>query len=246
MINPNTSESMTNEIDKIAQEFSTEDFKIQTVHAAEGPITIDDFYDDSIATIGVLREVKKGIKVGFDGFVIACAFDPGLYAARQLSDVPVIGISEASILLSCMLGYKFSILTLTKKAVSVVEEQIKRYGMGERLASIRTIDLNVQQVEEDKELTIKRLKVEGKKAIEEDRADVLILGCAGMVGLDKKLEEELGVPTIDPVRAGLTMIKALLQFNKRTSRQSAFMYPDKKVRKGRIDPLSEDPKTYRH
>jgi allantoin racemase len=238
VINPNTSESMTRGIDHIAQEFSNEEFKILTVHPAEGPITIDDFYDDSIATIGVLNEISKGIREQYDGYVIACAFDPGLYAARQLSEVPVIGIFEASILLSCTLGYKFSVLTLTKKAVSVVEEQIKRYGFEDRLASIRTTDLTVLQVEDDSEMTIKRLMEEGKRAIEEDQADVLILGCAGMVGLDQKLERELGVPVIDPVKGGLIIMNAVLLLDKKTSKRTAFSPPDKKIRKGRIDPLA--------
>lgn len=239
VINPNTSNSMTIGIDKIAQKYLTEEFQIKTTHPAEGPITIDDFYDEAVATVAVLKEVKNGMREQFDGFVIACAFDPGIYAARQLTEAPVIGIAEASFLQSFMLGYKFSVLTLTRKATSVVEELIKRYGFQERLASIRTTDLNVLQVEEDKLLSAERLKIEGKKAIEEDHADVLILGCAGMVGLDTELEEALGVPVIDPVKGGVTMIKALLETNKHTSKSSAFMYPEKKERKGKLDPLSE-------
>ncbi|MGD8622430.1 MAG: aspartate/glutamate racemase family protein, partial [Anaerolineales bacterium] len=63
---------------------------------------------------------------------------------------------------------------------------------------------------------------EARKAVEEDGAEVISLGCAGMAGLDERLKHELGVPVIDGVAAAVKLIEALVGCGIQTSKQGAF------------------------
>ena len=112
IINPNTSADMTRSIRAAAQRYARSETEIVTVSPERGPITIEDHYDEVLAAVGAMEEVKKGLSEGFDGYIIACFGDTGLYACRELTEAPVVGIAEASLLMACMLGYKFSILSI--------------------------------------------------------------------------------------------------------------------------------------
>ena len=237
IINPNTTWSMTREIEKAAKKYSRPDTEITALSPERGPVSIESMYDEALAQPGVLEEIKKGLEDGFDGFVLACFGDPALYAAREVSDVPVVGIAEAAMLMACMLGNKFSIITVLKRVIPMMEEVVMKYGLKDRCASVRATDLSVLKLEEDIERTKEVLLEEGKKAIEEDGADVLLLGCAGMAGLDTKLEKELGAPVIDGTVAAVKFLEGMYDYGKKTSKILAFKPPEKKLIKGYPDTL---------
>lgn len=235
VINPNTTWSMTHLIEEATKKYARSDSEIVAVSPERGPVSIEGHYDEALAMPGVLEEIRKGMRDGYDGFVIACFGDPSLYAAREAAEVPVIGIAEAAMLMACMLGHKFSILTVLDRVIPKVEELIKRYGLSERCASIRATRIGVLDIEKDIERAKNALLKEGKKALEEDGAEVLLLGCAGMADLDKELEEELGVPVIDGVVAAVKFLEAIHDYGKKTSKIRAFRRPEKKLLKGYPD-----------
>lgn len=232
IINPNTTWNMTLEIEKAAKQFARPDTEITAVSPESGPVSIESMYDEALAQPGVLEEIKKGLKDGFDGFILACFGDPALYAAREVSDIPVIGIAEAAMLMACMLGNKFSILTVLKRIIPMMEEVVMKYGLKSRCASVRATDLSVLELEEDIDKTKKILLEEGRKAINEDGAEVLLLGCAGMAGLDTELEKELGVPVIDGTVAAVKFLEGMYDYGKKTSKVLTFKPPEKKLIKG--------------
>jgi len=232
IINPNTTWNMTLEIEKVAKKFARPDTEITAVSPDSGPVSIESMYDEALAQPGVLEEIKKGLKDGFDGFVLACFGDPALYAAREVSDIPVIGIAEAAMLMACMLGNKFSIITVLKRITPMMEEVVMKYGLKSRCASVRATDLSVLELEEDIDKTKEILLEEGRKAINEDGAEVLLLGCAGMAGLDTELEKELGVPVIDGTVAAVKFLEGIHDYGKKTSKILAFKPPEKKLIKG--------------
>lgn len=232
IINPNTSSNMTYAIGEIAKKYAGPGVEVSAVNPERGPVSIENYYDEHLCAIGVLEEVKKGLKAGFDGIVIACFGDPALYAAREVAGIPVVGIAEASMFMACMLGHKFSILTILKRFRTVVEEIVKKYGLENRCASVRATDIAVLDLEKSRATTVEALTREGKKAVGQDGAEVLCLGCAGMAGLDRELEEALEVPVIDPVMAGLKMVEVLVECEKRTSKTLTFKFPEKKEVKG--------------
>lgn len=222
IINPNTTLSMTQGIEKAAKEYARPDTEITVVSPEEGPEAIEGLYDEALAVPGVLKEIKKGIDDGYDGFIIACFLDPGLYAAREMTDKPVVGIGEAAMHMACMLGRKFSMLLPAPRfnLTHVVVEFVSRYGLVDKFASARGIGLGVLELEKDMEKTKQVLVEEGTKAVLEDGGEVLLLGCAGMVGLDKKIEKTLNVPVIDGVVAAVKFLEAILEYGVKTSKIS--------------------------
>ncbi|MCL0077201.1 aspartate/glutamate racemase family protein [Dehalococcoidia bacterium] len=230
IINPNTCEDMTRSIEATARKYARQGTEIVAVSAPRGPISIEDFYDEALAAVGVMEEVRKGLSVseGFEGYIIACFGDPGLYACREMSEAPVIGIAEASLFMACMLGHKFSILSILKRFEAAMEELVKKYGLESRCASVRCTDVAVVDFEKDREKAKDALLKAGRQAIEEDGAEVLCLGCAGMVGFDKQLEKELKVPVIDPVVAAVKMIEGIIDYGGKTSKILTFRFPEKK------------------
>lgn len=228
IINPNTSEDMTRSIGVTAKKYARQDTEIVAVSPERGPISIEDFYDEALAAVGVMEEVKKGLSEGFDGYITACFGDPGLYACREITEAPVIGIAEASLFMACMLGYKFSILSILKRFGAAMEELVKKYGLESRCASVRCTDVAVLDFEKDREKAKDALLKVGRQAIEEDGAEVLCLGCAGMVGLDEDLEKELKVPVIDPVVAAVKIIEGIIDYGKKTSKILTFRFPEEK------------------
>jgi len=139
---------------------------------------------------------------------------------RELTDKPVIGIGEASMLFALPLGHKFSILSLKRKKIPQKEDLVKKYGFENRCASIRVTGLGVVATDEEKR---EKLVQEGIKAVEEDGAEVLILGCAGMTGLDKEIGKIVGVPTIDGVVSALMIIESLIRYGVSTSKVGKYL-----------------------
>lgn len=228
IINPNTSVEMSKAVEKSVRKYARKDVELSVVNPQLGPISIDNRFDRSLTMPGVLGEVKKGLKQNFDGIIIAAACDPGLYAARELAEIPVIGAGEASMLMACTLGHKFSILTLLSRFKGEMEEIVKIYGLQDRCASIRPTNVPALASKKAKQALIKA----GRKAIEEDGAEVLCLGCVGMAGLDEELSRALKVPVIDPTVAALKLIEALIDWGKKTSKIETFKPPAKKEIKG--------------
>ena len=223
---------MTKAIEEIAKSHARSDVEVIAVNPERGPVSIESYYDEHLSAPGVLEEVKKGIKQGVDGIIIACFGDPALYACREVADVPVVGIAEASMLMACTLGHRFTVLTILERFKPLMEEVVKKYGLWERCASIRSSGLAVLEIEKDRKKTIETLTKVGRKAIEEDKAEVLCLGCAGMAGFDKELEKALKIPVIDPVVAALMIVVSLVDYGKKTSKAFTFQYPEKKEIRG--------------
>jgi allantoin racemase len=229
IINPNTTELMTAGIHETALRVARPGTEIVTVNPLTGPSSIEGYFDGALSVIGVMEEVlrsAKGEKV--DAFILACFGDPGLEALRELTDIPVVGIAEAAIFLSCFLAPKFSVITVIPRVVVPMEQIVRKYGVSERLASVRATKLSVLEFLEDLEGGKRALMQEGRLAVEEDGAEVLLLGCAGMAGLDGEMEKEVGVPVIDGVAAAVKIAEGLVDLNKRTSKVRTYARPEKK------------------
>ena len=147
IINPNTTKEMTAKIDRVARKYKRPETEITSVTASCGPASIENFFDEALGSVGVLEEIKRGQTRGFDGFIIACFGDPGLDAGRELSQAPVVGIGEAAMLLACTIAYRFSILSMPKRSLASLEELVRRHGLESRCASIRLLDVPVNELD---------------------------------------------------------------------------------------------------
>ncbi len=218
-INPNSSQEVTVGIENICNNYALPSTKIEVKCIKEAPPGIESYHDIAVSVKFLLEKFEEWEKQ-YDGFIIACHSDIGIDLLRELTNKPVIGIGEASMLFALPLGHKFSILSLKRKKIPQKEDLVRKYGLENRCASIRITGLGVIATDEEKR---EKLIQEGIKAVKEDRAEVLILGCAGMAGIDKEIEKIVGVPVIDGVVSALLIMESLIRYGVNTSKVGKYL-----------------------
>ena len=211
IINPNSDLEMTAAIDENAQAFAGDDLHVVTVHTPGASPFVATYEDQFNAAAGMVDIVRSN-KDEYDAFVIACHADPNLDLMKEVCEKPVVGIAEASMKLATMLGHCFSVIGPVAKSSPNKKALADRYGLSRELASVRAADL------EEGETLEERLTAAGKKAIELDGAEVLVLGCAAFAGLDKRMEQKLGVPVLDGVISALIIAAGLAKYNVKISK----------------------------
>ena len=207
LINPNSTASMTAGIEKAARAVALAETVVKTVNPEGTPPAIEGYADDALAVPAILA-LAEAEADHWDAILIACHGDPGLEALRERLLNPVIGIGEASFLAACAVGRRFSVLSLLPRLIPKKREQVRRAGLLDRLASVRALGVGAVESYEGRDRLMDRYRAEGRAAIQEDGADCLILGCAGMVGIAEELERDLGVPVVDPVVAAVKLAEA--------------------------------------
>ena len=228
VINPNTSESMTNHLRQELTRMKRPDTELTVVCAERGPETIESAYDEAHAAPPTLELVKRANEEGYDAVVLACFSDPGLEAAKEISDIPVIGIEESTLHVAAMLGAKFSVVTPRKERIASRREHVHMRGMDHFLASVRSLDLSVAETDADPERTKTKVFQVGRLAVEEDGAEVIVLGCAGMAGYAPEMESKLGVKVLDPSAVALKVAEAMADLGLRHSKLGLFAAPPEK------------------
>jgi allantoin racemase len=227
VINSNTSPLMTEQIDVAAKMYANPGTEITTLNAASGPRSIEGEFDVALSAIGTLQTLIAHEKE-FDGFVDACGCDPGLYACREVTSKPVVGIGEASMYMACLLGHKFTSMTALWRMVPRMEKIVRKYGLWDRCASVRAAGAKVIDIAKDWDKLVEAFIKEAKIAIEQDGADVICLSGAAMVGMDKKMEQVLGVPVTDGVVSAVKLVEAQVGYKLHTSKKNTFAAPEKK------------------
>jgi allantoin racemase len=225
VINGNTFAAMTQGIDQAAQSARSPHTTIITTQPKTGPQSIEGFYDEYLAIPGILEEIILSPS-DIDGFVIACWGDPGVDAAREITAKPVVGIAEASMYVANMVAARWGVVTTGHRVRDMIEKTIHRTGFSHRCVSIRTTGLAVVETETAREATVTALEAVGRLAIAQDHAEALCLGCAGMSGLDRQLEERLGIPIIDGVAAAVKMVESLIALQKTNSKALTYKTPE--------------------
>ena len=182
VINPNTTASMTETIARAAREAAAAGTEIDAVTSSTGPVSIEGYYDEALSLPGLLIEIRKGEALGAAGHVIACFDDTGLDAARQIAAAPVVGIGEAACHAATLIAHRFTVVTTLSRSISALEHNVLKYGF-ERRASVRAADVPVLALEDEASDARARIDAEIARALAEDRAEAIVLGCAGMAKL---------------------------------------------------------------
>jgi Asp/Glu/hydantoin racemase len=204
VINPNSTEAVTAAIDAAIEPLRIAggpELVCQTL--AEGPPGVESQSDADSVIAPLCR------KIGAQGnhasaFVIACFSDPGLHAAREATQRPVLGIAECGILTALTLGQRFGVISILKKSIPRHLRYYGAMGVGGRLAGDLPIGLGVTELG-DSGTTLDRMKTVGAELRDEHGADVLVLGCAGMARYRDPLQQALGIPVVEPTQAAVTM-----------------------------------------
>ena len=192
--------------------YRDENTELEVRSLKTGPKHLEYQYYQAIAGRGILEEVQRAEKDGFDAVIISCFDDPFLYPSREISQkIVVTAPGEASMHLAAMLGNQFSIIVGRDKWIPQMKENVHRYGLESKLASFRSLGMGVLEFHQDEEETVRRMKREIRSAIETDRAEVIILGCSMQFGFYAELQEEFQVPVIDSMVASLKHTEYLLE-----------------------------------
>ena len=234
VINPNTTASMTAKIHAAAVAVAHVDTIIESVNPDSGPASIEGYYDEAYSVPGILELVRQGETQGYAAYIIACFDDSGLGAAREVAKGPVVGIGEAAMHMATFLGTGFSIITTLPRSVPILEDNVARYGFSQRCRRVRSATVAVLALEEPGSEARSQIKIEAQRALAEDGADVIVLGCAGMADLVVWLSDELGVPVIDGVAAGVKLAEVLVSLGLSTSKLGAYAHPLAKPYQGRF------------
>ncbi len=227
VVNPNTTASMTVKIGAAARAVAAAGTEITATQPEHGPVSVEGHYDGALCLPGLLQCIRRGEAQGYDGFVVACFDDPGIGACREIATGPVVGICEASMIAASLIANGFSVVTTLRRAIPVIEELAHRYGMERRLRRVRAAAIPVLALEEGPEAAAK-VQAEIVRAVEEDRAEAVILGCAGMADLAAALSESTGVTVIDGVGAAVKLVEAMVGLGLKTSKISGYAAPHPK------------------
>ena len=190
--------------------------ELTMVTLPRGPEHLEYRYYEALVLVDILHLVQEAEQQGFDATVIGCFYDVGLQAAREVAKrMAVVAPCEAAVHMAATLGHKFSIIVGRRKWIPEMMENTLRYGMKERLASFKAVDLGVLEFHQDEEETARRFIQVGREAIDRDGAEVLVLGCTATYGFYRVLQEELGVPVIDSMIAAFKTAEFMAELKNR-------------------------------
>jgi allantoin racemase len=231
LLNPNTTQAMTRRMTDVAQSVASAGTQLVALTAARGVPYIATCAEAQIGGAIALEMLAEHHRSA-DAAIIAAFGDPGLLAARELFDIPVVGMAEAAMLTACTLGRRFAIVTFARALGPWYEDCVDMHGLTGRCAGVRTLDgtvVSVADVQEEKEALL--VDLASRTAVETD-ADVIILGGAPLAGLAAKVRERIPVPLVDPIQAAVKMAEALVAMRPRKATAGTFRRPDAKAATG--------------
>jgi len=230
IVNPNTTASMTRKIEAAARVIARPDTEIVAVNPGFGPASIEGYYDEAFSLPGLLDEIAKG--AGADAFVIACFDDTGLEAARCATEAPVIGIGEAAFHMAGLIAEKFSVVTTLSRSIVPIERNLSKYGLIARCARVRAAEVPVLALEDEGSPARERIEAEIARALDEDGAEAIVLGCAGMADLAQALAAKFAVPVLDGVACAVALAEGAVRLGLRTSKRNTYAAPRAKTYAG--------------
>jgi len=223
VVNPNTTASMTRKIGAAARAAASPGTEIVAVNPAEGPVSIEGYYDEAMSLPGLLKTVAEHRDA--DAVIIACFDDTGLDAVRCMTEAPVIGIGEAGFHAASIVSNKFSVVTTLSRSIPAIEHNLVRYGLASRCSKVRASEVPVLDLEHEGSSARGKISAEIGRAVSEDRAEAIVLGCAGMTDLAASLSAEHGLPVIDGVAAAVAIVEGFVRIGLKTSSRGGYAAP---------------------
>jgi allantoin racemase len=231
VLNVNTTESMTDAIAAQARAAASEGTEIVGLTPRFGAESVEGNFESYLAAIAVMDRVLS-YPEPFDAVVQAGYGEHGREGLQELLDVPVVDITEAAASVAMFLGHAYSIVTTLDRTLPLIEDRLKLAGLDDRCASVRASGLSVLELEEDPAAAVKAIVEQAELAVLEDKAEVIVLGCGGMAGLDKQIKERCGVPVVDGVSAAVAVAESLVRLGLSTSKVRTYASPRPKAVSG--------------
>jgi allantoin racemase len=224
LLNPNTDERHTLAMSEVARATLPPASEVTAIAAERGPMSIESEADAAVAAAEVVRLMRS--LEPHDAYLIACFGDPGLDAARELSDRPVVGIGEAAYGAASLVARRFAVITTLARGVPALEDALERRGLRSRCSAIEPLDIPVAEQGSNNPSTTSAIVQTGRRLVADRGAEALVLACGGMADVAVTVQAELGVPVCDGVAFGSMLAYALWRCGLATSKVGAYGWPE--------------------
>jgi Asp/Glu/hydantoin racemase len=212
VVNPNCNEDVTRGLDAALEPLRFANGpEIVCFTLTEGPFGIETQADVESVVMPLRRLVEADNSS--DAFVIACYSDPGLHVCREGTTRPVFGIAECGVLTALTRAGRFGVIAISQRSIARHTRYLFQMGLNDRLAGERPLEMSVAETASG-ERTLRRMVEVGRQLRDQDGAEAVVMGCAGMARHRRPLEEELRIPVIDPTQAAVTMALGAVQFSR--------------------------------
>ncbi|MDQ0821307.1 allantoin racemase [Arthrobacter sp. V4I6] len=222
--NVNTTESMTDSIAAQARQAAAPGTEIVGLTPRFGAESCEGNFESYLAAIAVMDKVLS-YPEPYDAVIQAGYGEHGREGLQELLNVPVVDITEAAASTAMFLGHKYSVVTTLDRTVPLIEDRLKLAGLDSRCASVRASGMAVLELEEEPERAVEAIIEQALLAVRQDKAEVIVLGCGGMAGLDEQIRQRAGVPVVDGVAAAVTIAESLVRLGLSTSKVRTYAPP---------------------
>ncbi|MFJ4923837.1 aspartate/glutamate racemase family protein [Streptomyces sp. NPDC088725] len=220
--NCNTTRAMTDEIVRGARAAAGPGTTITGLTPAWGPESAEGWLDSYLSAAAVLDTLRR-YEEPYDAVVMAGFGEHGREGARELLGVPVVDITEAAAHLACLLGRRYGVVTTLDRTRGQIEDSLHTAGIAQHCAAVEGTGLGVLDLT-DEHRTTEAFLAAAERAVRAG-AEVLVLGCAGMTGLQRTLGDRLGMPVVDGVAAAVKLAESLVALDLTTSRTGSYATP---------------------
>lgn len=227
VIEPVKSSIFEDETVKYLENLKDPETKVTVKSLESGPKTIETYLDVAQASPGIVK-IMMDRRDLHEAFIINCFADPGLDAAREISDGLVLGVAETTMHVAAMIADKFSVITTDKNSIPWTENQARAYGLEDKLASVVAVDIGVDMLTSSNE-TYSRLLDQAKKELDKG-SEAIVLGCTGMKSFAEKLQEDLQAPVLEPTKVTFKIAESLVKIKMKHSRYIKYSMTDEKIK----------------
>ncbi|PRC43292.1 Asp/Glu/hydantoin racemase [Mycobacterium sp. ITM-2017-0098] len=225
VLNPNTSETMTAEIAEAAWSAAHTATEIICMAPKFGTTAIDSTAESYLSAVGVMDTVATLLDAGtfdFDAVVLAGFGEHGRDALAEMLTVPVFDIAECAAHVATLLGRRFAVVTTLARSIAPIEDRLLLAGLDAHCVSVRACGLGTAEIDADPQGAVAAIVAEAARAVIEDGADVICLGCAGMAGVTEAISAKVGVPAVDGVTAAVALAQAVVGLGLQTSKAGVY------------------------
>jgi len=222
--NVNTTEAITEAIAEQARSVASPGTEIVGLTPWFGAESVEGNFESYLAAIAVMDRVLA-YEGPYDAVIQAGYGEHGREGLQELLNVPVVDITDAAASTAMYLGHAYSVVTTLDRTVPLIEDRLKLSGLYERCASVRASGLAVLELEADPQRAVQAIIEQAERAVRDDKAEVICLGCGGMAGLDEQIRQRTGVPVVDGVSAAVTIAESLVRMGLSTSKVRTYATP---------------------
>jgi len=222
--NVNTTAAITEAIAEQARSVASPGTEIIGLTPWFGAESVEGNFESYLAAIAVMDRVLA-YDGPYDAVIQAGYGEHGREGLQELLDVPVVDITDAAASTAMYLGHAYSVVTTLDRTVPLIEDRLKLSGLYDRCASVRASGLAVLELEADPQRAVEAIVEQAERAVRDDKAEVICLGCGGMAGLDEQIRQRTGVPVVDGVSAAVTIAESLVRMGLSTSKVRTYATP---------------------